>query len=138
MCSSDLWSVTSYGELRRDGLDTERWNRLHPASPTRKAYIAQVMENTQGPIIAASDYMKSMPDGLSPWLGSRLHSLGTDGFGRSENRAYLRRFFEISAEAIVQATLAALAREGTLNAWRAEVAIAELGFHPEKPDPSKV
>ena len=136
--SVDVWSVTSYGELRRDGLDTERWNRLHPASPTRKAYIAQVMENTQGPIIAASDYMKSMPDGLSPWLGSRLHSLGTDGFGRSENRAYLRRFFEISAEAIVQATLAALAREGTLNAWRAEVAIAELGFHPEKPDPSKV
>jgi pyruvate dehydrogenase E1 component len=99
-------------------------------------YIAQVMGGTQGPIIASSDYMKSIPDGLAPWLGGRLTSLGTDGFGRSENREHLRQFFEISAEAIVQATLAALAKNGMLDAHRAEAAIAELGFSQEKPDPA--
>jgi pyruvate dehydrogenase E1 component len=82
--------------------------------------------------------MKAVPDQLAPWLGERLHSLGTDGFGRSENREYLRRFFEISAEAIVQATLSALARTGAISATRAEVAIAELGFHPDKRDPSRI
>ncbi|HML16461.1 MAG TPA: hypothetical protein VK419_05525, partial [Bryobacteraceae bacterium] len=90
-----------------------------------------------GPIIASSDYMKAVPDQLSPWIGTRLTSLGTDGFGRSENREHLRHFFEISAEAIVQAALAALARSGAVNPMRAEVAIAELGFHPEKRDPSR-
>ena len=88
-------------------------------------------------MIASSDYIKAQPDQLAPWLGSRLHSLGTDGFGRSENREYLRNFFEISAEAIVQATLAALAGTGAIGAQRAEVAIAEMGFHPEKRDPSR-
>ena len=99
-------------------------------------YIAQSVGNTQGPIIASSDYMKSIPDGLAPWLGGRLNSLGTDGFGRSENREHLRHFFEISAEAIVQATLSALARSGAINVHRAESAIAELGFSQEKPDPA--
>ncbi len=114
----------------------ERWNRLHPASEQRVPYIAQIIANTQGPIIASSDYMKSIPDGLSPWLGGRLTSLGTDGFGRSENREHLRHFFEITAEAIAQATLAALAKSGAINVHRAEAAIAELGFSQEKPDPA--
>jgi pyruvate dehydrogenase E1 component len=134
---TDVWSVTSYTELRRDALTTERWNRMHPSEQPRVPYIAQVMGSTNGPIVASSDYVKTVPDGIAPWLSGRLTSLGTDGFGRSENREHLRRFFEISAEAIVQATLSALARSGAIPAMKAEVAIAELGFHPEKRDPAK-
>jgi pyruvate dehydrogenase E1 component len=135
--AADVWSVTSYNELRRDGLAVERWNRLHPTEPQRTPYITEVMAGTQGPIVASSDYMKAVPDQLSPWLGKRLHSLGTDGFGRSDNREHLRHFFEISAEAIAQTTLAALARDGKFDAARASAAIAELGFSPDKPDPVK-
>jgi pyruvate dehydrogenase E1 component len=135
--ATDVWSVPSYNQLRREGLEVDRWNRLHPAEAPRSPYIANVMAGEPGPIIASSDYMKSVPDQLSPWLGARLHTLGTDGFGRSDNREYLRRFFEISAEAIVQATLSALAREGTIDKQRAEAAIAELGFDAEKRDPSR-
>ncbi len=134
---ADVWSVPSYNELRREGLAVERWNRLHPTETPRLPHIASLMANEPGPIIASSDYMKAMPDQLTPWLGSRLHSLGTDGFGRSENRQYLRHFFEISAEAIVQAALTALAREGTIDAHRADAAIAELGFDREAKDPSR-
>jgi pyruvate dehydrogenase E1 component len=133
--ATDVWSVTSYNELRREGLAVDRWNRLHPAEPPRAPHILSVLEGASGPIIASSDYMKAVPDQLSPWLGARLHTLGTDGFGRSENREYLRRFFEISAEAIAQATLSTLAREGKMDAERARAAIAELGFNPESPDP---
>jgi pyruvate dehydrogenase E1 component len=133
--ATDVWSVTSYNELRREGLAVDRWNRLHPAEVPRVAHIARLFEGEPGPIIASSDYMKAVPDQLSPWLGARLHTLGTDGFGRSENREHLRRFFEISAEAIAQATLATLAREGKLDAQRAKAAIAELGFDSDTPDP---
>ena len=136
--ATDVWSVTSYNELRREGMAVDRWNRLHPASPKRVAHIAQVMESATGPIIASSDYMKAVTEQVSPWLGNRFHALGTDGFGRSENREHLRKFFEISAEAIVQATLSALAREGKMDPGRANAAIAELGFSPDKPDPSKL
>jgi pyruvate dehydrogenase E1 component len=135
--ATDVWSVTSYNELRREGLDVDRWNRLHPAEAPRTPYIVKALEGSQGPIIASSDYMKSIPDQLSPWLASRLHSLGTDGFGRSENREHLRRHFEISAEAIVQATLSTLAREGKVDAKLAQAAVAELGFDTESPDPVK-
>jgi pyruvate dehydrogenase E1 component len=136
--NTDVWSVTSYNELRKEGLEVERWNRLHPGSEARVPYIKQVMDGTQGPIIASSDYMKSIPDSLAPWIADRLTSLGTDGFGRSENREHLRRFFEISAEAIVQATLSALARTGAIDAHRAESAIAELGFSQDKPNPARL
>ncbi len=102
---ADVWSVTSYTELRRDALAVERWNRLHPAEKERVPYLLTALGDAKGPIIAASDYMKSVPDVLSPWLPSRLVTLGTDGFGRSDNREHLRRHFEISAEAIVGATL---------------------------------
>ncbi len=134
---TDVWSVTSYNELRREALEVERWNRLHPAENSRKPYIVNVLEGSAGPVVASSDYMKAIPDQLAPWIGERLNTLGTDGFGRSENREHLRHFFEISAEAIVQATLSALARTGALSVQRAEVAIAEMGFHPEKRDPSR-
>ena len=135
---ADVWSVTSYNTLRREALSVERWNRLHPSQESKTPHIVEVLKGSSGPIIASSDYMKAVPDQLAPWIQTgRLTSLGTDGFGRSENREYLRRFFEISAEAIAQAALSALARSGAINAMRAEVAIAELGFHPEKVDPSR-
>jgi pyruvate dehydrogenase E1 component len=135
---ADVWSVTSYNTLRREAMSVDRWNRLHPTDAAKTPYIVNALKNASGPIVASSDYMKAVPDQLAPWIGTRLTSLGTDGFGRSDNREHLRRFFEISAEAIVQATLSALARTGAVNPMRAEVAIAELGFHPEKRDPSRV
>jgi len=129
--AADVWSVTSYNELRRDCLDTERFNRLHPAEKEMTPYIVQALGNAAGPIVAASDYMKSLPDALSPWLGSRLVSLGTDGFGRSDNREHLRRHFEVDAESIVAAALSKLARDGTIKPKVAEKAFAELGLTTE-------
>ncbi len=129
--AADVWSVTSYNELRRDAIDTERWNRLHPAQKERVPYVVTALGNAAGPIIAASDYMKSMPDNLSPWLGSRLVSLGTDGFGRSDNREHLRRHFEVDAPSIVAATLSKLAREGGIKPAVAQKAITDLGLNPE-------
>jgi len=134
---ADVWSVTSYTEVRREALAVERWNRLHPAEPERRSYLASVLEGAQGPIIAASDYMKALPDGLSPWLGSRLVSLGTDGFGRSDNREHLRRHFEVSAEAIVGTTLSRLARDGQFGAQDAQKAMEELGLNVEANDPAR-
>jgi pyruvate dehydrogenase E1 component len=134
---TDVWSVPSYNELRREAMEVDRWNRLHPTKSPRIPYITGLMEKTDGPIVAASDYMKAVPDQLAPWIGTRLISLGTDGFSRSENRQYLRNHFEISAEAIAQATLSALARGGAIKAKRADAAIAELGFDPEKKDPAR-
>jgi pyruvate dehydrogenase E1 component len=140
--ATDVWSVPSYTEIRRDALATERWNRLHPAQPERKSYLETVLEGVPGPIIAASDYMKSMPDALAPWLnanGSRLVSLGTDGFGRSDNREHLRRHFEVSAEAIAGATLSKLAREGkVIKPKKAQQALVELGLDVEASDPARL
>jgi pyruvate dehydrogenase E1 component len=133
---ADVWSVTSYNELRRDALACERWNRMHPQEAPRKPYIQQVMDGTQGPIIASSDYMKVMADQLSPWLSGRLVALGTDGFGRSESRPYLRRFFEIDAETIAASTLSQLARWGQWGAQDARQAWYDLGVDPDKKDPS--
>jgi pyruvate dehydrogenase E1 component len=134
---ADVWSVTSYTELRRDALAVERWNRLHPAEKEKVPYVLTALGNSAGPIIATSDYMKSVPDLLSPWLPSRLVTLGTDGFGRSDNREHLRRHFEVSAEAIVGATLSKLAREGKFKAKAAQKAMAELGLNVEAADPAR-
>jgi pyruvate dehydrogenase E1 component len=133
---ADVWSVTSYNELRRDALDTERWNRLNPDQQERRPYILGALEGSDGPIVAASDYMKAWPDQLSPWLKDRLVSLGTDGFGRSDNRRHLRRHFENDAESIVAAALAKLARDGKFDATKAKAAIQELGIDPEKRNPA--
>jgi pyruvate dehydrogenase E1 component len=133
---TDVWSATSYNELRREALRVERWNRLHPNEPERRPYILEALDGAEGPVIAATDYMKIVPDQLSPWLRGRLVSLGTDGFGRSDNREHLRRFFEVSAEAIAAATVSRLAREGKFDAARAASAVRELGLDPESPDPA--
>ena len=135
--AADVWSVTSYNELRRDALDVERWNRLHPADPERKPYLQEALASAEGPIIAATDYMKVVADQIAPWLPGRMVSLGTDGFGRSENREHLRKHFENGAEAIAAAALSRLAREGKFSKSRAKAAIAELGLNPESPDPVK-
>ena len=133
--AADVWSVTSYNELRRDALEVERWNRLHPAEPERKPYLLQTLDGVDGPIIASTDYMKVVADQIAPWLLGRLVALGTDGFGRSENREHLRKHFENGAEAIAAAALARLARDGKFDKTRAKSAIVELGLNPESPDP---
>jgi pyruvate dehydrogenase E1 component len=135
--SADVWSVTSYNQLRRDALTVERWNRLHPAEPEKRPYILSALDGSEGPIIAASDYMKVVPDQLAPWLRGRLVTLGTDGFGRSDNREYLRRHFEVNAESIAGAALSRLAREGKFDAARARQAFEELGVNTEKIDPAR-
>jgi pyruvate dehydrogenase E1 component len=134
--ASDVWSVTSYNELRREALATERWNRLNPAEAPKRPYILEALQGADGPIVAATDFMKIVPDQLSPWLPGRLVTLGTDGFGRSENRQHLRRFFEISSEAIVSAALSRLARDGKFDAAQAAAAVRELGLDPDSPDPA--
>ncbi len=133
---ADVWSVTSYNELRRDALAIERWNRLHPAEPQKQPHILQALQGAQGPIIAATDYMKAVPDQLAPWLADRLVTLGTDGFGRSDNRQHLRRHFEVNAESIAVSALSRLARESKFDAQRAQNAFAELGVDTEKIDPA--
>ena len=132
---ADVWSATSYNELRRDALEIERWNRLHPAEPERRPYLLEALEGIEGPIIASTDYMKAVPDQIAPWLPGRMVALGTDGFGRSENREYLRKHFENGAEAIAAAALSRLARDGKFDKERAKQAIVELGMNPESPDP---
>jgi pyruvate dehydrogenase E1 component len=139
--AADVWSVTSYTELRREAIATERWNRLHPAEAERKTYIETALAGAKGPIVAASDYMKSLPDVLAPWLQAegrcRLVTLGTDGFGRSDNRAHLRRHFEVNAESIVGAAISRLAREGKIKAKKAQSALVELGIDAEAKDPAR-
>src|SRR5688572_6750872 len=132
---SDVWSVTSYNNLRRDALTIERWNRNHPTETPRRPHIQEVLDGSPGPIVAATDYMKIVPDQLSPWIGDRLVTLGTDGFGRSENREHLRRFFEVNAASIVCATLSRLARDGKLDPKAAAQAFQDLGVDPDAADP---
>jgi pyruvate dehydrogenase E1 component len=134
--AADVWSATSYKALQRDALAVERWNRLHPSEAPRQAYVARQLGRGKGPVVAASDYMKVLPDALARHLpGRRLVSLGTDGFGRSEARAELRDHFEVSAAHVVVATLKALADDGELEADVVVRAIADLGIDPEKRDP---
>jgi pyruvate dehydrogenase E1 component len=135
--AADVWSVTSYNELRREALDVERWNRLHPDQPEKTPYLLQALKGADGPIVAASDYMKVVADQLAPWLPGRMETLGTDGFGRSENREYLRRHFEVNAESIAAAALSRLARDGKFDAKKAKAAFAELGLDTEKSDPAR-
>ena len=134
---ADVWSVTSYNELRREALTAERWNRLHPAEKEKTPYILQALGTAKGPIIAATDYMKVVPDQLSPWLQSRLVTLGTDGFGRSDNREHLRRHFEVSAESIAGAAISRLSREGKIKPKVAQKALQELGLDVEAKDPAR-
>src|SRR4029434_4631221 len=134
--AADVWSVTSYQELYRDGHAADRWNRMHPGDKPRVPFVAQSLAGTEGVIVAASDYVKALPDSIDRWTGRRVTSLGTDGFGRSEGRSALRDFFEVDAKHIVFATLGDLAREGKVEARVVQKAIKDLGINPDKPNPA--
>jgi pyruvate dehydrogenase E1 component len=134
--SADVWSVTSYTELYRDGQACERWNMLHPAQPPRVPYVTQCLKDAAGALVAASDYVKVMPDSIDRWLPRPLTVLGTDGFGRSESRAALREFFEVDHRYVIVATLAALARDGKIDASIVDQAIKAHNINPEKSNPA--
>jgi pyruvate dehydrogenase E1 component len=135
--AADVWSITSYNELRREALRVTRWNRLHPDQAAQVPHIVQALSGAEGPIIAATDYMKVVADQVAPWLPGRLETLGTDGFGRSDNREYLRKHFEVNAESIACAALSRLARDGKFDTRKACAAFAELGVDPEKIDSAR-
>src|SRR5882672_9591194 len=134
--AADVWSVTSYKELYRDANDCVRWNMLHPKETPKVPYLTQTLKGTAGPFIAASDYMKVLPESIAQWVPGKMLSLGTDGFGRSENRSALRDFFEVDAKHIVLATLTALARENQVGPDVLEKAIRDLAINPEKLNPA--
>jgi pyruvate dehydrogenase E1 component len=135
--AADVWSVTSYKELRRDALAVERWNLLHPTEKPRECYVEQLLKNEEGVFVAASDYMKSLPEMIDRWVPGGLYPLGTDGFGRSETRAALRRHFEVDAESIALGTLSRLMRKGQVKPQLVKEAMEKLKIDPEKPDPVK-
>jgi pyruvate dehydrogenase E1 component len=134
--AAEVWSATSYQLLRNEALEVERWNRLHPSDEPRFPYVTQALSEAgeRGPIIAATDYVRAVPDQIAPWVpGGSWRSLGTEGFGRSDTRQALRRFFEVDAEHISLAVLSELARCGRLDRSRVATAIQELGLDPEAP-----
>jgi pyruvate dehydrogenase E1 component len=134
--SADVWSVTSYTELYREGHACERWNMLHPGAAPRVPYVTQCLKSAPGVLVAASDYVKAMPDAIDRWVPRPLTSLGTDGYGRSETRGALRDFFEVDYRYVIVATLGALARDGKLEASVVEQAIKAHGVNPEKVNPA--
>jgi pyruvate dehydrogenase E1 component len=135
--AADVWSVTSYKELRREALEVERWNLLHPAEKPRKSYVESVLAKEQGVFLAASDFMRSVPEMITRWVPGGLYPLGTDGFGRSDTREALRRFFEVDAECVTLAALSQLARRGALKPEVVRDAIQKLGVDPEKVSPMR-
>ena len=133
--SADVWSATSYKLLRGEALHTSRWNMLHPAEPRRRSYLESVLADVEGPFVAASDYLRMVPDQIAPWVPGIYITLGTDGFGHSDTRPALRRFFEVDAECIALGALYGLAREGRLSMDYVNGAITELGIDPDKTFP---
>lgn len=136
--SVDIWSATSYKLLRNDALNAARWNMLHPTEPRRNSYVESLLEKEKGPFIAVSDYMKLVPDQIAPWVPGGLMTLGTDGFGRSDTRENLRRFFEVDAAMTVIGTLYALSLRGEVDRTVVAKAIKDLGVNPEKVYPQLV
>ncbi|NWF91056.1 MAG: pyruvate dehydrogenase (acetyl-transferring), homodimeric type, partial [Ignavibacteriaceae bacterium] len=135
--AADVWSITSYKELRKDALEVERWNMLHPNENQKVSYISKMLEKEDGVFVASSDYVKALPDSIAKWFPRTLYSLGTDGFGRSESRAALRDFFEVDAKHIVLAALNGLAKDGKLKSADLDKAIKKLGINPKKKNPMR-
>jgi pyruvate dehydrogenase E1 component len=136
--TSDVWSVTSFTELRRDGLEAERWNRLHPEMPPKISYAEQCLGEGGGPVIASTDYIKVIPDGIRPFVPARFTALGTDGFGRSDYRRRLRSFFEVDRHHVAVATLKALADDQLLATREVSEAIHRYGIDADRPSPTRV
>ncbi|MEY4684498.1 MAG: pyruvate dehydrogenase (acetyl-transferring), homodimeric type [Pseudomonadota bacterium] len=135
---ADVWSVTSFNELRRDGIDKERWNLMHPDKPRKISYVEEQLAPTKGPIVAASDYMRTVADQIRPYVPRSYSVLGADGFGRSDRRSELRRFFEVDRNYITLASLKALADAGEIPVKVVAEAVKKLGIDPEKPNPLTV
>jgi pyruvate dehydrogenase E1 component len=136
--SADIWSCPSFTELRRDGFDAERHNRLNPEKPQRKAYVTELLEGRAGPAIAATDYVRGFAEQIRPFVPRPYTVLGTDGFGRSDTREKLRHFFEVDRHWITLAALTALAEEGAVKKEKLAEAIKKYGLDPNKPNPTKV
>jgi len=136
--AADLWSVTSFSELRREGLDSDRWNALHPTVKPRVPYVEQALKGRRGPVVAATDYLKLHADAIRAFLPARYRVLGTDGFGRSDTRAKLRHFFEVNRYWVAVHALKALADEGALPAAKVSEAMSKYGLDSEKPNPVTV
>ena len=134
---AEVWSATSFNELRRDGLAAERWNRLHPEAPPRQSYVEQCLPRGAGPVVAATDYMKTYADQIRAFVPDRYTALGTDGFGRSDTRARLRRFFEVDRQHIAVAALKALADEGAIPPSQVVAAMKRYDINPDQPDPAR-
>src|SRR5262249_28381345 len=124
---ADVWSVTSFSELRREALDVARWNARHPATERRASYVEKVLDGQTGPFVAATDYMKIVADQIRQWVPGRYLALGTDGFGRSDGREALRSFFEVDRNSIALAALSALADEGGVDGKTVKEAFKQLG-----------
>jgi pyruvate dehydrogenase E1 component len=136
--ASTLWSATSFSELRRDGLAVERWNMLHPTRKPQTSWVNQCLGDSAAPVIASTDYMKTVADQIRPFLPQRLRVLGTDGFGRSDTREQLRSFFEVDRYWVTVAALKSLAEEDQVPAKRVADAIKHYRLDPEKPNPLTV
>ncbi|MEK9823489.1 MAG: pyruvate dehydrogenase (acetyl-transferring), homodimeric type, partial [Gammaproteobacteria bacterium] len=134
--TADIWSVTSFNELRKEGLSTARWNMLHPEEAPQQSYVESCLEGTKGPVIAATDYMKSYADQVREFVPRTYTVLGTDGFGRSDTRANLRKFFEVDRYYIVVAALSSLVQDNVIEAGEVTRAIEKYGIDPDKPDPA--
>jgi len=135
---SDVWSVPSFTELRRDGIEAERWNMLHPTETPRRAYVTEQLDGRRGPIIASTDYLRAFPDQIRQWVPRAYRTLGTDGYGRSDSRAALRRFFEIDRHYVVIAALRELATAGEIELSEVARAIEAYDIDPEAPMPTRV
>ncbi len=135
---ADVWSVTSFTELRRDGIEVERWNMLHPEAEPRQAYVAERLAGQEGPVIASTDYIRAFADQIRQWVPGPYRVLGTDGFGRSDLRAGLRRFFEVDRHHVVVAALRELAGQGAIDAARVSKAIERYQIDPDAPMPTTV
>ncbi|MDC0936793.1 pyruvate dehydrogenase (acetyl-transferring), homodimeric type, partial [Pirellulales bacterium] len=131
--AADVWSVTSYTELRRDAADCQRWNRLHPAAKQRKSYVEEQLAGIEHPVVAATDHVQALAEQIDPWVPGGLYALGTDGMGRSESREALRRHFEVDAPSIAIAALYQLSRCGKIETKEVEKAIGSLEVDPEQP-----
>jgi pyruvate dehydrogenase E1 component len=136
--SADVWSATSYKLLRTDAIRCQRWNMLHPTEPPKKSYLENLLAKEQGAFVAVSDNIRAVPDQIAPWVPGGLFTLGTDGFGRSDTRARLRRFFGVDAESTIIATLYALAAKRLVEPQLVEKAIKDLGVNPDKIQPQIV
>jgi len=134
---SDVWSVTSFNELRKDGMETERWNLLN-SNKKKKSYVEKCLEKRDGPIIAASGYTRAFSDQIRPYTEKPFYSLGTDGYGRSDTRKNLRKFFEVDKEHIVAYTLSALAKEQLIETKKAESAIKKFKIDKDRDFPSNL